>query len=218
MQSFQAKQQVESDSYMSLSKINMINMYNLYYEIKDITNLLPNGGEILHVGIGTDLLSPILRDFGYNVFTMDIISDLNPDYVGSLHELGRVTNEKKFDIIVCSHILEHIPYDLFTSNLEQLRKYSKYTLIYLPNAGVAIGTELRLHPKWRKTFRLFLSIFKNKQIKFNGEHYWEIDVKGFPLSRIRHDINKYFKIKEEYRNLYWDNSYNFVLESKLNEI
>ncbi|MDN5126836.1 methyltransferase domain-containing protein [Aliarcobacter butzleri] len=213
MEVFQAKQQVNSENYTDLSKINMINMYNLYYEIKDITNLLPKGGEILHVGVGTDLLTPILRDFGYKVFTMDIIEDLSPDYVGSLHELGKVTNEKKFDLVVCSHILEHIPYELFEKNLDQLKKYSKYTLIYLPNSGIALGAELRLHPKWRKMYRLFFPIFKNKKIKFNGEHYWEIDLKGTHLNKVRNDIKKYFNIIKEYRNEYWDNSYNFVLES-----
>jgi len=214
MESFKAKKQVKASRYLSLSKINMINMYNLYYEIKDTVKLLPNGGDILHIGIGTDLLSPILKNFGFKVYTMDIIDELKPDYVGSIHELDNLIGNKVFDLIICSHVLEHIPYDLFENNLSQIQKHSKYSLIYLPNSGIALGAELRLHPKWRKIFRWFMPIFKNKKIKFNGEHYWELDLKGFERDKVRNDILKYFNIINEYRNLYWDNSYNFILESK----
>jgi hypothetical protein len=125
-----------------------------------------------------------------------------------------VVNNQKFDLIICSHILEHIPYNLFEQNLQQIQKHSKYSLIYLPNSGIAFGVELRVHPKWRKMFRLFLPIFKNKKIEFNGEHYWELDLKETPRKKIKQDIEKYFNIIDEYRNQYWDNSYNFILESK----
>jgi 2-polyprenyl-3-methyl-5-hydroxy-6-metoxy-1,4-benzoquinol methylase len=166
------------------------------------------------VGIGTDMLTPILKNFNYKVSTMDIIDELNPDFVGSLHELDKVVENKKFDLIVCSHILEHIPYNLFETCLEQIQRHSRYSLIYLPDSGIAFGAELRILPKWRKIFTLFLPIFKFKKIHFNGEHYWELDLKETPRKKVINDISQYFKIIKKYRNQHWDNSYNFILESK----
>lgn len=48
----------------------------------------------------------------------------------------------------------------------------------------------------------------------DGQHYWEIGRRGFPLSRVRAAIGRHFSVAKEYRNEQWPLSYNFVCTSK----
>jgi hypothetical protein len=47
-----------------------------------------------------------------------------------------------------------------------------------------------------------------------GQHYWEIGLRGFKLGDVRKRLLRHFDILSAYRNQDWTPSYNFVLRAR----
>lgn len=214
MKKFSAEVQVDKEHYELKHEVSFLNAFN---QLKDILFLVNekklSNPKILIIGVGDNILATLLRHkFGFYVRTMDIDKDLDPDAVGSVDNLKDAVQEE-FDIIVCAHVLEHLPSDRFEASLRQIHKASKYSLIYLPIAKFGLLFEFGLHPIFKKRISL-LSTWFFKSHRFDGQHYWEIGTRGFSLKKTRKYLRKYFVIVNEYNAENWLYSYNFILESK----
>jgi hypothetical protein len=177
-----------------------------------------NKKTILEIGVGNKLVSDYLRKEGMIVKTCDIDKSLNPDYVDDIRHLYSV--DKKFDIVTAYEILEHIPfeqeYDGIKEALVRLYEVSKkYVIISIPysSARFEIVFNLSILKRYTKSI-LFRIPYFFKDIKFNGEHYWEMGRKGYSLSKIRKMFERYFTIKEEITPILNSYHYFFVLEKK----
>lgn len=213
MKNFEAQVQVKKEHYKFVEG-SYINLYN---QVRDVIDLVQKNKiinpRILIIGVGDDLLRIVLKNkFNYAVKTMDIDSDLKPDYVSSVDNLQEVVLEK-FDVIVCAHVLEHLPFDYFNKSLEQIKSISDYSLIYLPIAKFGLSLGAGIYPLFFKKI-YFVSTWFFKKHKFDGQHYWEIGTSGYSIENIRSEVKKYFNIKNEYNPENWLYSYNFVLKSK----
>lgn len=215
MNNFKSEVQVRKEHY-GLVQGSFINAYN---QASDIFGLIKRHNiirpKILIIGIGDNLLSIILKNkFNCVVKTMDIDPELESDIVCSIENLQGAVSEK-FDIIVCTHVLEHLPFEYFNDSLRQIGLVSEYSLVYLPIAKFGLSFGFGIYPLFFKKITLALTWFFKKH-NFDGQHYWEIGVRGYPLSKIKKDINKYFNIEIEYNPVNWLYSYNFILRSKKN--
>jgi len=161
---------------------------------------------------GAGLEAAVLRSWNIEVTVMDIDPALNPDILGSVDNLSMFA-DKQFDVVIASHVLEHLPFEYFDRCLSEIARVSQNALIYLPFACIVPELRLSLEPIFRKIFRLRIPFFW-KNYKFNGEHYWEIGVKGHSLSKIRHAIARRFDIFDDYHNWDWRYSYNFVVKAR----
>lgn len=213
MKKFKYMVQVETEHYALKDEISFLNVYN---QMSDVLSIVRRrrieNPKILIVGVGDDLLKIILKEkFGYTIKTFDIDADLKPDFVGSIDEIDTVILEK-FDVIVCAHVLEHLPFEYFAKSLEKMKNISSYSIIYLPIAQFGFRLKFELFPVFSKSIN-FLSTWFFKVHKFDGQHYWEIGTKGYPLPFIRRVMRKHFKIENEYNAKNWMYSYNFVLKS-----
>jgi SAM-dependent methyltransferase len=152
-----------------------------WHQVDEVLKLSTDS--VLEVGVGVGIFKEIARNFGINVETVDIDADLKPDYIASVLELPFKDNA--YDVIVAFQILEHLPYEQFTKALSEIKRVAtRYVILSLPDAE-------RI---WRYCFCFPLLDEKNfyikrprifpKKHKFDGEHYWEISKKGYPLSRI----------------------------------
>lgn len=214
MNKFNASIQVDRSHYDVKSEIAFLNLFN---QVNDISLIVQANQiaspKILIVGVGDDLLNILLREkFGYYVKTFDIDEQLRPNLVGSVDKMSSIVHEK-FDIVVCAHVLEHLPYEYFEQSLKEIKSIANYAIIYLPIAQVGLRFDFGLHPIFLKNFN-FLSTWFFKKHKFDGQHYWEIGTKGYPLSFIQKEVRKYFSIEKEYNAKNWLYSYNFVLKSR----
>jgi hypothetical protein len=205
---------VDRDAWVK--ELNRSNFLNAFYQFKDIQQC--EGSNILIVGVGQGLDSLVLRWKGFNITTFDIDYKFEPDYVGSVHDMSIFEN-KKFDIVIASHVLEHLPLEYLDASISELHRVAKYALVYLPVAGRHGHLKFSLGIK-NFGFDLVWDIFNYfKKPKGNipsycdGQHFWEIGRPGFRVGDIKIRLSKKFEIINSYRNIDWLPSYNFVLRA-----
>jgi SAM-dependent methyltransferase len=202
-------------------QLNLSNFINSCYQFKDVQTL-PQARRILVVGPGQGLDTAVFKWRGYEVVTLDIDTTFKPDVVGSVHDL-HMFNDKQFDVVIASHVIEHLPLAYLDIALKELARVAHFALIYVPSAGRPV--ELRLSPgffslKWTIVFYLY-NWFRRpnpeKALFCSGQHYWEVGRLGFSRRSLARRLNKHFTILRQYRNQDWLFSYNFVLRAKVIE-
>jgi SAM-dependent methyltransferase len=99
-----------------------------------INGKLPNGGNLLYVGIAGDPpggeYSPLFNK-NFKIKTFDISEKWNPDIVGDITKI--VFEENTWDVIVCVQTIEHIP-NIWDAPKEILRilKQDGYLIVDCP--------------------------------------------------------------------------------------
>ncbi len=201
-----------------LSQLNLCQFVNVYYQYRDLQTC----GEckrLLIVGPGQGLDAAIFRWRGYKVTTFDIDHMFSPDYIGSVHQMD-MFSDLQFDAVIASHVLEHLAEPYLDSALGEIARVGRFALIYLPVHGAHV--QLRLRSNFREFDRsLVLDVFNwlhrpdgTTPRYMEGQHFWEVGMRGFRVSDLKKRMSKYFDCLSTYRNRDWLPSQNFVLRSK----
>ena len=110
-------------------------------------------------------------------------------------------------------MLEHLPYETaLQAFAEMVRVSRRHVVISLPDARPV--WQYRYHvPKFGTRSLLFpRPILKQPEHVFDGEHYWEINKKGYDLARVVNDLGRLCSLNKTYR--VFENPYHrfFVFE------
>jgi 2-polyprenyl-3-methyl-5-hydroxy-6-metoxy-1,4-benzoquinol methylase len=169
------KPQVPKSQYFESLYLNKARFTSYGYQLQEIYRLNPNN--ILEIGIGPGLVTNVLHQVGYKVTTIDFDPTLKPKIIASVTKIP--FESSSFDLVTCFEVLEHIPWELVSQALREIARITrKYAIISLPDAQRVI----RLHIPGICRERMFTRPFSvAKEHIFNGEHYWEINKKGYPL-------------------------------------
>lgn len=205
------KKQVDKSHYDFIKYVSKSRWNSYYHQIEEVISSNPN--TVLVVGIGDGIVIDILRNSIKNciVDTIDIDPQLNPTYVGSITEVDELLNVKKYDVILCSQVLEHIPFDMLEKIISKFTKVNnKKLIISLPEQNIKVGLSIKI-PKLFLNAYLYIPRFY-KEHKFDGEHYWELGTKQTRLNSVRDIFKEYYKISNEY--VVNENSYHrfFILD------
>lgn len=172
-----------------------VNRWSTYAKI--ITAVLDiDPFKILDIGIGNRVVYDILKLLDYNVEGLDIDKELNPDYVMDVRSEELLKFKGKFDLVIASQMFEHIPYNDFLRVIKNLSEITKHLIITLPycckndypfliKISFPFFNQGLVTRKYGKKFFL-----KKNPPDHNKIHCWEIGTKGFPLRKIKKDINK----------------------------
>jgi len=201
--------QVDEKHYEFSSYDSLNRFISYYHQIKEILNLNPN--RVLEIGPGNKTVATILKKEDITIITIDIDEKLSPMILGDVRNLPLNSNE--FDVVTCFEVLEHLPYSDFLKALKEINRVSSsYVVISMPDREHFIRFSFKL--RYFELKKLFTPPFqKTEEHEFDGQHYWEINTKGYPLERIKKDINKAgFKIKKTFRPFEYPFHRFFVLE------
>jgi len=202
---------LDAGSYNKNSYLSQERWVSYYWQTHLVKNLISTG-KILEVGVGNKIVSHALSQ-NYEIKTADINASLTPDFVASVDSLSFAA-DAEYDLVLCAEVLEHLPWNKFGDSLSELRRVTKkYAVVSLPYWGYTFGWRLKLPFLGKKTVKFKISGIKRH--RFNGQHYWEIGKREFPLSLIRKKIRAAgFDIERAFWDLDDPYHYYFVLEKK----
>jgi len=200
------------------AELDLSNFVNAYYQYRDLQQL-EGVNRILIVGPGQGFGTQVLRWRGYQVTTFDIDQTFHPDVIGSVHDMSSL-KDKEFDAIVASHVLEHLPEPYLDSALREISRVGRYALIYLPVHGA--HAQIRLRSNFRDIdLSMILDLFNYFERPngvtaryMEGQHYWEVGMRGFRKSDLIRRMARFFDVLGSYRNRDWLPSLNFIVCSK----
>ncbi len=187
--------QVSREHYFEKDYDTKDRWMSYWYQINEV--LETKGKKVLEVGIGNRTVTNYLRERGLEVTTVDIDPDLNPDYVCSVTELTKLFRPNSFDVVLCAEVLEHLPFRYFGKALNELHTVTKrFVVLSLPYAGPSFRFCLKMPFIGERNITVKLPL--HRKHRFDGQHYWEIGKKGYPLTKIKQYMTKRFRIVKSY--------------------
>jgi SAM-dependent methyltransferase len=181
------KKQVQRDHYEFGRYIHQRRWASMWYQLDEILALRPQ--TVLEIGPGPGVFKAVLSRFGPHVETLDLDPELTPDHVASADAMP--FGDHAFDVVCAFQMLEHVPYETSMKIFrEMVRVATKGVVISLPDAATRwpMGFHIpRIGMKWFSVPRPRLRPVAHR---FDGEHYWEINKAGYPLTRIQHDLEQ----------------------------
>lgn len=150
-----------------------------FYQLSLVRSCAP--ATVLEIGPGEGVVTDNLRKDGVYVVTCDIAEDLHPDVIGSITALP--CKDGEFQLALAAEVLEHIRFEDVPQALSELRRVSaRHVVISLPHPGWVFSFSCKLPLLPRLDFFFQVPFFWQEHV-FNGEHYWELGKKGYPVRR-----------------------------------
>lgn len=208
--------QVSPEHYLTDKYISLERFISYYHQVNYIRGCKPE--KVLLIGVGDDLISPLLRKMGYEVTTIDIDPDLRPDIVGDVRDMPM--KDKSYDVVCAFQVLEHLPYEEFEGILKEINRISKKNaIISVPHRRTGFEIIFKfpfIRTLMKKDFVRAAVRFpvKFKGFESSGQHYWEIDWFTTKLKTVRSDFRKFFTIIKEHTPELDPYRRFFVLEKK----
>ncbi len=181
------EKQVDKTHYEFSKYVTNKRWTSIYHQLSEVLSVRP--GSVLEIGPGPGIFKILLKNYGVSVDTVDIDADLNPDFVASADDLP--FSENSYDCVCAFQVLEHLPYAKALMAFSEMARVSKkYVMISLPNAKI-ISTYSFYIPKHGQ-FNLHIPnpCLRLRAHKFNGQHYWEINKKGYLLKKVIDDFSQ----------------------------
>lgn len=190
------EKQVNKTHYEFAKYMNKARWNSVWHQIDEMARFSPNS--VLEIGPGPGLFKSLAGFLGIKVETLDLDVELQPDYVASATAMP--IDDSSFDVVCAFQMLEHLPYKESLCAFSEMARVSRGKLIIsLPDARPMWHYRIQV-PKLGVYEYLIPRPFYNAPIhEFDGEHYWEISKRDYPLSRIIEDFSQYAPLLKTYR-------------------
>lgn len=188
--------QVDSSHYGFSSYMTKGRWASIWHQLHEVHKLAPR--TVLEVGPGPGIFKAVALAFGIYVDTLDIDPDLKPDYVGSATAMP--FPDGTYDAVCAFQMLEHFPYEVSLQAFRELVRVSRRNIIIsLPDARIAWRFLAHVPLLGPRSFLINRPRLMAPVHEFDGEHYWEINKRGYPLSRVITDFSKEAELLLTYR-------------------
>ena len=195
------------DAYNSASRF-----FSYGHQLRELWMLHPRN--ILEVGVGSGVISSVLRNSPVELTTLDFDPELKPDVVASVDDIPLPS--ETFDVVMCCEVLEHLPFEKFDRALRELHRVSRsHVMITLPQCTPVARLCVPVFSALGRKLVIPLPSLRARRKPQCDEHFWEIGLKGYPLKRIVSAIEAAgFSVIKTRR--IWENPYHrmFVLRKK----
>jgi len=179
--------QVDKDHY-SLSEYMIRKRWiSVWHQLDEVFAFVPDS--VLEVGPGTGIFKAAGNKFGINVETVDIDPELNPNILASVSNIPLTDNS--YDVCCAFQVIEHLPYEEALLALGELARIArKGVVISLPDALKCYSCAIYF-PIRPGFFHFFIPrYFRLKEHRFAGEHYWEVNKRGYSLKTVLQDFRR----------------------------
>jgi SAM-dependent methyltransferase len=217
------------EHYLSGQYDSLIQWVSYWQQIEEVFRALPaKRGQVLEIGPGNGTVTAYLRKEGYDVETLDADPALQPTYV---QDAARLRPAKKYDVLLCCEVLEHLPFTDFHRSIAGLRRAVKeegkvilslpysclyfslnigwfYTRLFWP-AYRFLGWE----PSQPRAINLTLPFFFLRRSS-TPWHFWEAGQRGTSRALIRLIVGRYFIIEREKHNPLYPYHWFLILRPK----
>jgi SAM-dependent methyltransferase len=165
-----------------------------YWQLKEVLAHKPSS--VLEVGVGDRVFGNFIKNNTAVSYTsVDIAEDLHPDVVGNILQLPFA--DTSFDVVCAFEVLEHLPFTEFDRAVAELCRVARtHVVISVPHFGPMLSFSLKI--PFVPQIRVALKIPFPKKHVFNGQHYWEIGKRGYPVSRIRSKLSAHGKLVRDF--------------------
>ncbi len=129
---------------------------------------------ILEIGIGTGLLSDLLKKRGWNILTIDIDKEKKPDFCANALDFNY--EKHSIDVVLAFEIFEHIPFTTFQKVLKKLSAHGvKKVFFSLPyNEKKLFELSIKIPRINRLNFQISIPVGKIN----TRAHFWELAKKS----------------------------------------
>ena len=165
-----------------------------YWQLREVLGLNPRS--ILEVGTGDKVFGDFVKNnTAVPYLSVDVAADLRPDVIGSILDLP--FPDKSHDVVCAFEVLEHLPFEQFDQALRELARVGRtHVVISVPHFGPMFSFSLKI--PFLPQIRVAFKIPYPKTHVFNGQHYWELGKKGYPVSLIRQQLARHGSIVRDY--------------------
>lgn len=202
--------QVNKSHYEFLKYMDKRRWNSVWHQIDEVIRLNPVS--VLEIGPGSGVFKNTACLFGLKVETIDLDPDLMPDHVGSATALP--FDDKAFDAVCAFQMLEHLPYEEALSAFREMARVSRRDIVISVPDSKAVWRYLFQVPRLGDFKFLLPNPFAAPRVhEFDGEHYWEVGTKNFPLEKVISDFSAIRPLANTYR--VHDNPYHrfFIFKS-----
>lgn len=203
--------QVDKSHYEFPRYMSKPRWISVWHQLDEVIRLKPK--KVLEIGPGPGLFKQAASVFGIDVETLDLDPELKPDHIGSATELPFADNS--YDVVCAFQMLEHLPYEAALLAFREMVRVSKEAVVIsLPDAKPVWHFRIHIPKLGTRDFLLPRLFFKPPIHEFDGEHYWEVNKKQWPLKKAMADFGAIAFVVNTYRTIE-NASHRFIVFSKI---
>lgn len=186
--------QVDKDAYRFECYGEEERFVSYHTQLTEIMRAKPSS--LLEIGAGDRVVGSYLKNNTKIAYTSaDIADDVGADVIAPVTKLP--FPDKSFDVSCAFEVLEHLPFDQFQPALSELARVARsHVLISLPHFGPMFSLSFKI--PFLPRVRLAYKIPYPKAHAFNGQHYWEIGKRDYPVSLIRAELEKHGHVTRDF--------------------
>ena len=170
-----------------IHRLEKLQHWTYYWHQVDLArSVIREGDRILEIGVGTKFTSNYLKSKGYEVLTIDIDPEKNPDIVGNIVEIDL---EGSFDHVLAFEVFEHIPFEDFKKVLGKVSTICTKNLLMSVPRNEKVWFNLSLELPGQKYHNFRMATRRGKIITRN--HNWEVDYPPYSKRMLERTFNDY---------------------------
>ena len=190
------QKQVDKTHYQFKSYMSKDRWCSVWHQLDEVIQLQPKN--VLEIGPGSGVFKQMGTLFAVPVETLDLDPELNPDHVGSATALP--FRDNAYDVVCAFQMLEHLPYETSLQAFKEMARVSqRHVVISLPDAKTLWRYRFQLPKLGVHDFFIPRPRLSAPIHKFDGEHYWEINKKGYELTKVLKDLSQICELVKTYR-------------------
>ena len=188
------KQQVNREHYEFSHYGHVGRFASYHYQLREVLALTP--ASVLEVGAGDGVFGDyIRRRTAIQYAVLDVAEDLHPDVIGDVREMP--FEDDSHDVVCAFQVLEHLPWEGVPQALAEMARVAR-THVVLSVPHFAPQLKILLKIPFVPEMRAAVKIPFPKPHRFDGEHYWELGKRGYPVRRFRALLARHGSILREF--------------------